>query len=80
LTSNIPFQVNFPKVIFKLQKLVDMLADHAIVMSSGTQIILGMLKNADDNNRPQVAIAESPEPMDYASPNFLRFPVGQDPL
>ena len=57
----------------KNQKLVNMLSDHVIVMRSGKQTILAMLKNQNDNLKPQVAIAESPEPMDYNSPDFLKF-------
>ena len=77
MKPNIPHQTKFPEVVKKLQKLIDMLSSHAIVMQSGKQMFLAMLKNADDNFRPQVAITESPEPMDYNSPDFLKFPLAE---
>ncbi|MGO9719305.1 MAG: hypothetical protein ACLPIG_14395 [Methylocella sp.] len=77
MKPNIPHQTQFPVVMAKLQKLVDMLSNHAIVMRSGKEMFLAMLKNADDNFRPQVAIAESPEPIDYNSPEFMKYPLVQ---
>lgn len=43
-------------------------------MQSGEQMFVAMLKNADNNMMPQVAIAETPRgrPMNYASPDFLK--------
>jgi len=77
MKQNMPHQTQFPTVMAKLQKLVDMLSNHVIVMRSGKEMFLAMLKNADDNFRPQVAIAESPEPIDYNSPDFLKLPLAQ---
>jgi hypothetical protein len=77
MKPNIPHQTQFPQVITKLQKLVDMFSNHAVVMYSGRQMFLAVLKNADDKLRPQVAIAEALEPIDYNSSDFLRFPVTQ---
>src|SRR5271166_221952 len=77
MKPNIPHQTQFPEVMTKVQRLVDMLSNHAIVMRSGKVMLLAMLKNVDNKLKPQVAIAESPEPVDYNSPDFLKFPLVQ---
>jgi hypothetical protein len=76
LKGQFPKQINFPEITAKVQKLADLLAQHILVMQSGEQMFLAMLHNIDDNMKAQVAIAETPkgEPMDFASPNFLKDP------
>ena len=76
LKGQFPIQTNFPNVTAKAQKLIDLLSNHVRVMHSGEQILLAMLSNADDNNRVQVAVAETPkgQPVDFRSANFLKDP------
>jgi hypothetical protein len=76
LKGQFPHQVNFPEITAPLQKLIDLLSQHVLVMQSGEQVFIAMLKNVDQNMRPQVAIAEAPlgGTFDYASPDFLKDP------
>ena len=76
LKGQFPRQINFPEITAPLQKLIDLLSHHILVMQDGEQAILAMLKNVDNNMNPQVALVKTPEgqPMDYASPDFLKDP------
>jgi hypothetical protein len=76
LKGQFPTQINYPELVKKAQPLIDLLGNHVLVMHSGEQMFLAMLSNADDKNRVQVAIAETPKgsPMDFKSPNFLKDP------
>jgi hypothetical protein len=77
LKGQFPIQINFPEITAPAQKLIDLLSHHILVMQSGEQMFIAMLKNSDNNMMPQVAIAETPKgkPMDYASPDFLEDPL-----
>jgi hypothetical protein len=79
LKGQFPHQINFPEITAKAQKLVDLLTHHVMVMHSGEQMFIAMLRNAEGNNRAQVAIAETPkgQPIDYTSPAFLRDPASK---
>ena len=74
LKGQFPTRVDYPEITAKVQKLVDLLSVHAIVTAGGELVFLAILKNANDNSRPQVAIAETlpGQPLDFASPDFLR--------
>ena len=66
LKGQFPKQIDYPEITKKAQKLLDLLSNHVMVMHTGEQMFLAMLSNVHDNNRVQVAIAETPkgEPMD----------------
>jgi hypothetical protein len=76
LKGQFPKQINFPEITGTVQKLADLLAHHILIMQSGEQMFIAMLRNIDDSIKVQVAIAETPkgQPMDFASPNFLKDP------
>lgn len=78
LKRQFPRQINFPEITSKAQNLSDLLSSHIIIMQSGEQMFIATLANADDDMKAQVAIAETPkgQPMDFASPNFLKDPLG----
>lgn len=73
LRGQFPQQINFPEITASAQKLVDLLSSHILVMQSGEQAFIAILRSAD-NMMPRVAIAETPKgkPMDYLSPDFLK--------
>jgi len=75
LKGQFPKQINYPEITAKAQNIVNLLNNHALVMKSGEQMFLAMLRNSADG-KVQVAIAETPkgQPMDFASPNFLKDP------
>lgn len=77
LSERQPAQTQFPDVTKKAQKLMDLLANHILVMQNGEQAFIAILQSADLNFKPQVAIIETPPqmPMDYKSPDFLRDPA-----
>jgi hypothetical protein len=76
LRAPFPVQVSYPELTKKLQKIVDLLSAHVIVMYSGEQMYLARLNNPDDANRVQIASIKTPkgQPMDFKSPDFLRDP------
>jgi hypothetical protein len=77
LKGQFPEHINYPEITKKAQKLIDLLSHHVMVMHTGEQMFLALLSNVDDNNRVQVAFAETPkgQPMDFKSPNFLKDPA-----
>jgi len=60
METHIDMNVNLPEIIGWAQKLNDLLSNHIIAISE-KHIILCMLRNADNNNRVQVATAEKSE-------------------
>jgi hypothetical protein len=77
LKGQLPEQINYPEITKKAQKLLDLLSNHVMLTHTGEQMFLAMLNNVDDNNRVQVALAETPkgQPMDFKSSNFLKDPA-----
>lgn len=61
LSSDAPIDVNvnMPEIVDWAQRIHDLLANHVISIDSH-KVWLCMLRNADENNRVQVAIAEAP--------------------
>ena len=74
LKGQFPKQINYPEIIGKLQPLINLLNNHVLVMQSGEMMFIALLSNMDDNNRVQVAVAETPigSPLDFKSPDFLK--------
>jgi hypothetical protein len=61
METPIDMHVNIPEIIGWAQKLNDLLSHHIIAVSD-SHLIICVLRNADDNNRVQVATAEAPGP------------------
>jgi hypothetical protein len=78
LKGQFPKQINYSEITAKAQKLIDLLSHHELTVHTGEQMFIAMLRNADDNDKVQVAIAETPKGqlMDFASSDFLKGPPG----
>jgi hypothetical protein len=74
LKGQFPKQINFPGITAPVQKLLDLLSCHVLVMHSGEQMFTGVMQNSGDNMKVQVATVETPkgQPMNYASPDVLK--------
>jgi hypothetical protein len=59
LTERMPIQVHYPEITQKAQKIVDLLSIHVVTMLGGEMFFVCTLRNANDNFRVQVAIAEA---------------------
>ena len=59
MDTPIDVNVNIPEIIAHAQKLNDLLSHHIIAVNE-SHILICMLRNADDNNKVQVATAEKP--------------------
>jgi len=61
LRGKFPTQLNFPEITKRAQRILDLLSVHMVATRGGELIFICVLRNADDNMRVQVAIAEKYE-------------------
>lgn len=62
ISERMPLVINYPEITAVAQRVHDLLRLHLLLMRDGKHVFVAMLRNADDNNRVQVAIAESGVP------------------
>jgi hypothetical protein len=70
LKQHIPVQLNHAEITAIAQKLVDLLSMHSVVMLGGKTVFLCLLRNANDNMKVQVAIAQAGTPPELQEANL----------
>jgi hypothetical protein len=58
LKAKSPVQIHFPILIKHVNAIVDLLNFHVIALVSGSEVMMCMMRNSDNSNRVQVALAQ----------------------
>jgi hypothetical protein len=71
LSQKTPVQIHYPDITAIAQKFNNLLSSHIVLMQGGKMMFLCTLRNANDNGKTQVAIAES-RPLESPKPDSDR--------